>query len=129
MLTQACTVATKASTSTVTYYMNYPTQIKSGMETAVTIHIDNLNANETISSLKVGSYLAGGEQISLFCLDGSTWSTSYGYSGTFSMTADENGDAYKTIIMKSKPSISGDASLRIKKGSTNVLTNAIQFSN
>lgn len=129
LLTQECVAATKSNTSAVTYHINYPTEIKAGMETVVTIHIENLSANETVSSLKIGSYLAGGEQIGLFCIDGSTWSTSYGYSGTFSMTADESGDAYKTIIMKSKPSVLGDASLRIKKGSTNVITNSILLSN
>jgi hypothetical protein len=129
LLTESYTIATKADTSTVTYYLNYPTKIKAGMEAAVTISIENLNANATVSSLKIGSYLAGGTQVGLFSLDGSSWTSSYGYSGTFSMTADANGNASKTILMKSKTGVSGDAFLRMKKGSKNVITNPIVFSN
>jgi hypothetical protein len=129
LLTETCSIANPSSTSSVTYEMNYPTQIKAGMETAVTIKIENLAANDTISLLKIGSYITGGTQIGLFSIDASTWSSSYGYSRTFSMTTDENGTAYKTILMKINPSILGDAYLRIKKGSTNVLTEIISLQN
>ncbi|MFA9378839.1 MAG: DNA-binding protein [Lachnotalea sp.] len=129
LLTQTCTITEPTSTSSVTYEMNYPTQIKAGMETAVTINIRNLSANETLSSLKIGSYLTGGTQIARFSIDGSTWTSSYGYSGTFSLTADAEGAVYKTVLMKINPSIVGDASLRIKKGSTNVLTKSISVVN
>lgn len=129
LLTEECTITEPSGTSNVTYDMNYPTKIKAGMETAVTIRIENLSANQTISSLKIGSYLAGGTQIGQFAIDGSTWSSGYGYSGTFSMTADADGNTYKTLLMKINPSSSGDASLRLKKGSSNVLTKSIAISN
>ena len=97
-----------------------------GLDTAVTIRITGLSANETVSGLRAGSYLASGTQIAVFCVDGDTWSTSYGYSEVFSMTADADGVAEKTILMRLNPSAAaGTANFRIKAGSANVLTQTL----
>lgn len=120
------TISSAPSTSGVVYYAAYPESVVPGMDTAVTIRITGLNANQTVSGLKAGSYLSSGTQIALFCVDGSTWSTTYGYSNTFTMTADTSGVAVKTILMRLNPSLaSGSANFRIKNGSTNVLTQAL----
>lgn len=129
LLTETFTIVSQQDTTGVTYDMNYPAQIKAGMETAVTIKIENLNANETVSSLRIGSYLTGGTQIAQFSTDGSSWTNSYGYSGNFTMTADGDGNAYKTVLMKINPNISGAANLRIKKGSANIVTESITIRN
>lgn len=125
IVTETCAITEKSAASGVTYTLNYPLQIKAGMETAVTVRIENLSPNETISSLKIGSYLSGGTQIGQFCIDGVSWNSSYGYSEIFSMTADANGNAYKTVLMKIKSGTSGGALLRIKKGSSNMVTKSI----
>lgn len=109
----------------ITYHIEYPEIIIAGEEMKVTIHMNQLSANETVSSLKIGSYLSGGTQIALFSMDGSSWSNSYGYSEEFSVTADEEGNASKTIWMKIKPGITGIASVRIKRDSANVFTDSI----
>lgn len=119
------TNASKEPTQEVTYRIDYPENIVAGEELKLTIHLNQLSANETVSSLKIGSYLSGGTQIALFSMDGSSWSESYGYSEEFSVTADEEGNASKTIWMKIKPGITDTASIRIKRDSANVFTDSI----
>ncbi len=125
LLTESCSISESSSSTGVTYEIYHPVEIDAGMETAITITINNLAANETVSLLKAGSYLSGGTQIAMFSIDGTTWTGSYGYSGTFSMTAGGDGNATKTILMKVQDGVSGDASLRIKKGTANMVTQTI----
>ena len=120
LVTNTCTVSAAGGSGYCAYL---PDTVRPGEVTAVTLRIGGLTAGSTVSNLKVGTYLAGGTQIGVFAIDGSTWTTSYGYSGTFSMTADSGGVATKTILMKLNPgTTASSASFRIKNGSSNVLT-------
>lgn len=125
LLTQSHTTAAGPG-SGAAYQAYYPASVPAGLDTAVTIRITGLSANETVSGLRAGSYLASGTQIAVFCVDGETWSASYGYSEVFSMTADADGVAEKTILMRLNPSAAaGTANFRIKAGSANVLTQTL----
>jgi len=120
LATNTYTVSTAGSSR---YSAYLPGTVRPGEVTAVTLRISGLTAGSTVSNLKVGTYLTSGTQIGVFAIDGSTWTTSYGYSGTFSMTADSGGVATKTILMKLNPSTTASsATFRIKSGSSNVLT-------
>lgn len=125
LLTNTYTISTSAPSAGVTYTAYMPNTIRRGEETAITLQISGLAANGKVSDLKVGSYLTGGTQIAVFSLDGVTWSTSYGYSSAFEMTADANGVATKTILMRVNDTVTDtSATFRIKCGSANKLTQA-----
>ena len=123
LVTNTYTISTVNPSTGVTYTAFIPEVVRPGDNTAVMLQISGLNANEIVSNLTVGSYLTGGTQIAVFSLDGTTWSTSYGYSSTFSMTANADGVATKIILMRVNESITeSSATFRIKSGSTNKLT-------
>lgn len=122
MLTTPVTVETPPPIGSVTYGAYLPATIASGVVTPVTINITGLAANQSITTLQAGSYLNGGLQIGLFSLDGTNWSTTNGYSGNFTMTADANGIAARIIWMKLNTTSTGSAFFRIRDGSTNKLT-------
>lgn len=126
LVTSSYLLSTVVPPSTeVTYSAFLPTVVRRGADTAIILQISGLAPNETVSNLKVGSYLTGGTQIAVFSVDGTTWSTSYGYSDAFDMKADENGIASKTILMRVNESITDtSATFRIKCGSSNKLTQA-----
>ncbi|BBF45431.1 hypothetical protein lbkm_4198 [Lachnospiraceae bacterium KM106-2] len=119
LITNSCSISEYSNNK---YQLNVPTVAKAGQETAVTIRINGLIADQTLSTMKIGSYLDGGTQVGLFLIDGVTWTSQYGYSDPFSLQADENGIITKTIRMKLKPGISGDVNLRLKQGSKKMVT-------
>lgn len=130
LLTETYTIQSAAEPSQVTYDAFLPDHVRPGFETAVTIQISGLDAGETVANLSAGSYLTGGEQIALFSVDGETWSTAYGYSEQFSMTADEDGTAIKTLLMKTKDGLpDGTANFRVRQNKTNLLTETYTLGN
>lgn len=58
-----------------------------------------------------------------------SWPSSYGYSGTFSVTADNKGYAYKDITVQIKPNTTGAASLRLRQNGRNLITNNVTIAN
>ncbi|MFC4619640.1 OmpL47-type beta-barrel domain-containing protein [Camelliibacillus cellulosilyticus] len=97
----------------------------SGRTFQIRVTGDHLAPFSSVSNLKVGIYLAGGEQVAQFSLDGKTWGTGYGYSDAFSLTADSNGHAEKDLYVKIKPDVLGHATLRIKQGSDKLVSEAV----
>jgi hypothetical protein len=104
-----------------------PEDLAAGGTYTLTLTANGLSAGETVSGLSVGMYLPGGEQIARFQGENGSWS-SYGYSPSFTVTADQDGKAVKSLIFQLKSGISGSANLRLKKGSSNVLTQPITIS-
>lgn len=131
ILTEKMTVTadetdTSKPVGTPIYDMIYATQLKANHEMAITVRVTNMKPNQTLSKLRVGAYLDGGLQIGLFMKDNGTYPTTYGYSDYFTLTADENGVAYKTFIYKLKTD--GSANFRIKQGTKNVVTDKVTIS-
>lgn len=130
ILTQTCE-ATEENTDdypeigTPVYSIIKPTDIKNDTVMALTIQINNLNPGETLSNLRIGAYLAGGQQIGEFIEPDSEWTGNYGYSDYYSLTADENGKITKTLLFKIDASVSGSANIRLQCGKDNVFTEAI----
>lgn len=123
LCTQTHTISSYPGESGVTYHAYYPDSVVPGLDTAVTIRVTGLTAGQSLSGLRAGSYVSSGTQIALFSIDGTNWSTTYGYSDTFSMTADDSGVAVQVVWMRLNPNAdSGSANFRIKQGSSNVLT-------
>ncbi|WP_053217559.1 DUF5689 domain-containing protein [Virgibacillus senegalensis] len=86
---------------------------------------ENLGANGSESDFRLGIYLDGGQQVAQFSLDGETWSSNYGYSDYFTLNADQQGYASKTLYVRIKSGVSGEANLRVKQGSSNLLTETV----
>ncbi|WP_246021856.1 OmpL47-type beta-barrel domain-containing protein [Paenibacillus zeisoli] len=103
-------------------------QLPSEQEFQIRLIADGLTPGQTLSDLKVGIYLAGGTQIARFKNADGTWSD-YGYSPGFSMTANAAGHAAADLTVQLKPGSSGAASLRLKQGSSNVITESVTIAN
>jgi DNA/RNA endonuclease YhcR with UshA esterase domain len=84
----------------------------------ITVSVDNLAPNQTLTNLKLGMYLDGGLQVAKFQnpTDGS-WPSSYGYSDYFSVTADDTGHASITLKGEMKDDTNGTVNIRLKQGS------------
>ncbi|MFB7303243.1 DUF5689 domain-containing protein [Heyndrickxia sporothermodurans] len=98
-------------------------------EFQIRVSVDHLAPGQTVSGLKAGIYLTGGEQIAKFQNEDGTWPTSYNYSSEFSVTADKTGHASKNLTVKINPAKLGAASLRLKSGSKNIITEAVTVDN
>ena len=132
VLTQACEASVESGeglpeVGTPVYSIIKPEVIKNGTVMALTVRIRNLTPGQSISGLRVGSYLSGGTQIGKFSLDGNVWPAQNGYSESLSLTADENGIISQTFLFEIDGSVTGDANIRLKSGSSNVFTEAISI--
>jgi hypothetical protein len=107
------------------YFFNIPDKIIVNQELPLTIQFSNLTPNSTLSNISVGAYLDGGTQIGLFKELNGVWPTTYGYSATFSVTANATGNATKTLVFKLKSGVSGSFNLRLKQNGTNMLTESL----
>jgi DNA/RNA endonuclease YhcR with UshA esterase domain/endonuclease YncB( thermonuclease family) len=95
----------------------------------IRVTVDNLLPGQTVSNLTAGIYLSGGTQVAKFQNADGTWPTSYGYSASFSVTADAVGHAYKDLTVQINPAVSGAASLRLKVNGNNQITEAVSIAN
>lgn len=95
----------------------------------IRVEFKNLAPNSTLSGLSAGIYLSGGTQVAKIQNGDGTWPSSYGYSGTFSVTADNKGYAYKDITVQIKPNTTGTASLRLRQNGSNLITDNVTIAN
>ncbi|RSL33591.1 endonuclease [Salibacterium salarium] len=89
--------------------------------------IDDLNANQTISGYDIGMYLDGGQQVAQVQNEDGSWPAGYGYSGDFSVTADENGTAVKELTVRVQEDTEGSANLRLRRDGSNLYTTPVSF--
>lgn len=104
-------------------------QLPNAEEFQIRVKIDNLAPNSTTSGYSAGIYLTGGTQVAQIQNPDGTWPTSYGYSQTFSVTADANGTAYRDLGVRIKAGTNGAASLRLRQNGTNLLTKSVTVAN
>ncbi|MCF3942819.1 endonuclease [Oceanobacillus alkalisoli] len=84
---------------------------------------EGLDPGQTVTGYNLGIYLEGGQQVAkVQNLDGS-WPANYGYSEHFSLTANEEGIARHTLNVQLNENVDGNANVRLRQGSTNVITN------
>lgn len=96
----------------------------------IRVVVTNLKPNTTVSGFSTGIYLTGGTQIGQFQRDDGTWPTSYGYSTTYSLTADNSGRAFKDLTVRLNPGTTAStANLRLRQNGTNLLTQTVQLAN
>ncbi|MFD3448343.1 OmpL47-type beta-barrel domain-containing protein [Microbacteriaceae bacterium 4G12] len=108
------------------YKFVHQATLPSKQEFQIRVTVDQLQPGQTISGLKAGIYLAGGEQIAKFKSDDGTWSD-YGYSPDINVTADAKGHASKDVTVQIKPGKQGAATLRLKQGTNNLVTESVNL--
>ncbi len=115
--------------SNPTYSLVYQSQLPNAEPFQVRIVADDLAPNSTVSGFSAGIYVTGGNQVAQIQNADGTWPTSYGYSSTYSLTADSKGHAIKDLTVRIKPGTSGAASLRLRQNGSNLLTQAVTIAN
>ncbi|RDI36661.1 DUF5689 domain-containing protein [Falsibacillus pallidus] len=111
------------------YSFVHQSVLPNAQEFQIRVVLDNLQPNETVSGLKLGLYLDGGNQVGYFKGADGTYPKSPGYSSEFSVTADKNGKAFKDVDVTVVKGTEGAANLRLKVGSKNALTESVTFGN
>lgn len=115
--------------SNPTYDVVAPATLPTQQEFTVRVVVEDLEPGETLTGLQLGAYLPGGQQIGKFNTTGS-WPGSYGYSSSFSVTADATGRASVDIPAQLNPATAdGTANLRLRKDGSNLLTKSVQVGN
>ncbi|HEU4963676.1 MAG TPA: DUF5689 domain-containing protein [Bacilli bacterium] len=121
--------STQAPPAHPVYKLVYPSTIPNAEEFQVRVVADDMNPLSTVNNFNIGMYISGGQQVMQVQNDDGTWPTSYGYSKYFSLNADKIGHAAKTLTVRVKAGTSGDANIRLRQGSSKLLTNAVTIAN
>ncbi|MFD0695228.1 DNA-binding protein [Paenibacillus sp. GCM10027628] len=95
----------------------------------VKIILNGLTANSTVSGYNLGIYNGSGTQVAKVQNSDGSWPSSYGYSTSFSLTADASGHAEKIVSVQINPSISGAANMRLRQNTTAKFTEAVTIAN
>ncbi|MBD0382790.1 DNA-binding protein [Paenibacillus sedimenti] len=95
----------------------------------VKIIVNGLAANSTVSGYNLGIYNSSGTQVAKVQNSNGTWPSSYGYSTSFSLTADASGHAEKIVNVQINPSVSGSANMRLRQNTTAKFTKAVTIGN
>lgn len=111
------------------YAFVHQATLPSAVPFQIRVTLNNLLPGQTVTGLTAGIYLAGGTQVAKFQNADGSWPTAYGYSASFSATADSAGHAYKYLTVQLNPSTSGSASLRLKVNGNNEITEAVTVGN
>ncbi|WP_410771553.1 endonuclease [Fontibacillus sp. BL9] len=113
----------------VTYSFVHQATLPNAQDFQIRVVVDNLPANATVSGFGTGVYLTGGTQVAKIQNSNGTWPTAYGYSETFSLTANSQGRAYKDLTVRIKPGTTGTANLRLRQNGNNLLTKTVTLAN
>ncbi|WP_375163036.1 DNA-binding protein [Paenibacillus sp. SC116] len=108
---------------TPAYTLEYPASIKAGQPFSVCVKVSKAAPNTTLD-LQLGIYVTGGQQIGQIQNSDGTWPTTYGYQAV-SLQTDGLGNGCKTITVRTEPSKTGAATIRLRSGKSNVVTNSI----
>lgn len=112
------------STNLGNVQLDFPSSVKNGQTFKVTTQLSKATPNSTINDLKLGMYTEGGTQIGKIGV-GNQPGTNFGYSNPAQVKVDANGNASVTFTVNVKSGVQGNANLRLKQGSKNIVTEPI----
>lgn len=121
--------ASSSSSTTGAFSFTHQATLPNQYEFNVTVTATGLTAGSTTSGYSLGIYTSSGTQVAKVQNSDGTWPSAYGYSSTFSLTANSSGVATKTLTVKINPSVSGAANMRIRLNSTAKYTEAVTIAN
>lgn len=106
--------------------LEFPDSVTNGETFTVTTSLSGYAANSTIKDLKLGMYTEGGNQIGKISKEGEQ-ASDFGYSKPITVNTDSKGNAKVTYTVEVKSGVSGTANLRLKQGSKNIVTKAVNI--
>ncbi|SET24490.1 chitinase N-terminal domain-containing protein [Paenibacillus sp. NFR01] len=119
-----------AATAAAAYNFTHQAVLPNAQDFQIRVSADNLPSGTTVSGFQVGIYqVSGGAQIAKIQNSDGTWPASYGYSTSFSLTADIKGHAYKDLTVRIKPDTTAASNLRLRQNSTNLKTESVTLGN
>ncbi len=96
----------------------------------VKITLTDMNPNQVITNAQMQVYLQGGTAVSQIQQADGSWPNGYGYQSTGEIRADASGTAETTVTMRlGNGVIEGSANIRLRVGSTNVVTQGVTIGN
>lgn len=121
--------ASSTASTTVTYAFAHQSVLPNQYVFEVEVIVTGLTASSTTTGYSLGIYNSSGTQLAKVQNSDGSWPSSYGYSSTFSLTADSTGRASKILSLQINPSVTGSASMRIRQNSTNKYTESVTIAN
>jgi DNA/RNA endonuclease YhcR with UshA esterase domain len=119
-----------AATASAVYNFTHQAVLPNAQNFQIRVSADNLPAGTSVSGFQVGIYqVSGGAQIAKIQNNDGTWPSNYGYSASFSLTADLNGHAYKDLTVQIKPGTTAASNLRLRLDSNNLKTESVTLGN
>lgn len=119
-----------AATASAVYNFTHQAVLPNAQNFQIRVSADNLPAGTSVSGFQVGVYqVSSGAQIAKIQNSDGTWPSSYGYSSSFNLTADQNGHAYKDLTIQIKPGTTAASNLRLRQNSTNLKTESVTLGN
>lgn len=119
-----------AATASAEYSFTHQAVLPNAQDFQIRVSAGNLPAGTSVSGFQLGIYqVSGGAQIAKIQNSDGTWPGSYGYSTTFSLTADQNGHASKDLTVRIKPGTTAASNLRLRQNGTNLKTEPVTLGN
>lgn len=119
-----------AATASAAYSFTHQAVLPNAQTFQIRVNANNLPAGTTVSGFQLGIYqVSGGAQIAKIQNSDGTWPTGYGYSASFSLTADLNGHASKDLTVQIKPDTTAASNLRLRLNRTNLKTESVTLGN
>jgi len=110
------------------FSLNYEPIVPNDQAFTIEVAAEGLEPGQIISGYNLGIYLDGGQQIAKVQHADGSWPSNYGYSENFSLEANSEGIANQTLTVQVNDQVEGEANVRLRKGKTNVITNAVSIS-
>ncbi|WIV21059.1 chitinase N-terminal domain-containing protein [Paenibacillus polygoni] len=121
--------STAATPSSPQYNFVHQNQLPNSEVFQIRVVVNNLAPNSTVTGYSAGIYTTGGTQVAKIQNADLSWPSAYGYSQTFSLTANSKGIATKDITVQIKPGTTGAANLRLRLNGNNLVTNPVTIAN
>ncbi|GIP45439.1 hypothetical protein J45TS6_38980 [Paenibacillus sp. J45TS6] len=118
-----------AAPSNPLYSFVHQSQLPNSEVFQIRVVVNNLAPNSTVSGYSAGIYTTGGTQVAKVQNADLSWPSAYGYSQTFSLTANSKGIATKDITVQIKPGTTGAANLRLRLNGSNLVTTPVTIAN
>ncbi|MFC3040428.1 endonuclease [Virgibacillus xinjiangensis] len=104
------------------FTLDHETMLPNDQPFTIDVTAEGLAPGQTVSGYNLGIYLDGGQQIAKVQNADGSWPAHYGYSEDFSLQADSEGTATRTLTVQVNGDATGDANIRLRQGSTNLIT-------
>ncbi|OKP85995.1 DNA-binding protein [Paenibacillus helianthi] len=121
--------AGSTSPTTPVYAFEHQTTLPNHYEFEVKVTLSGLTPGSTTSGYSLGVYTSSGTQVAKVKNSDGSWPSSYGYSSTFSLTANSSGIATRSLTLTINPATTGAANMRLRLSGTAKFTEPVTIAN